>query len=338
VNRIEIIRAITGGKIHPVAANGQGRAPSNIALCKYWGKRDTQLNLPVTSSLSISLGHLGTTTTIEPKSGADEVVLNGLPVPADTGFARRLGDFLDPFRPASGAGFRVVTVNTIPTAAGLASSASGYAALVIALDALFGWNLSRGDLSVLARLGSGSASRSVYHGFVEWHAGTQPDGMDSRAEKMETVWPELRIGLVKISVEEKSVSSRDAMKSTVDTSLLYRVWPEQVARDLAALHRAIQHGDFEVLGRTAENNALAMHATALAAWPPTLFWKAESVAAMHRVWALRRQGLPVYFTMDAGPNLKLITENKNVRDIQKEFPDAEWVAPFGETAEPSFTA
>lgn len=328
MNKSEVIQQITGGRRRPVAASGHGRAPSNIALCKYWGKRDTDLNLPVTSSLSISLGHLGTTTTIEPKAGTDDVVLNGLPVPADTGFARRLRDYLDPFRPAPGEGFRVVTANTIPTAAGLASSASGYAALVIALDALFGWNLSRGELSILARLGSGSASRSVYHGFVEWQAGTRPDGMDSRAEKLDITWPELRIGLVKISVEEKSVSSRDAMKSTVDTSLLYRVWPEQVARDLAALHGAIQRGDFEALGRTAENNALAMHATALAAWPPTLFWKAESVAAMHRVWALRRQGLPVYFTMDAGPNLKLIAENKNVREIQREFPDVEWVAPF----------
>ena len=339
MNKIEIIRALTGDRRQPVAASGHGRAPSNIALCKYWGKRDTELNLPVTSSLSISLGPLGTTTTIEPKDGSDdEVVLNGLPVPADTGFARRLRDFLDPFRPASGAGFRVVTANTIPTAAGLASSASGYAALVIALDSLFGWNLSRGDLSVLARLGSGSASRSVYHGFVEWHAGTRADGMDSRAEKLDARWPDLRIGLVKISVAEKAVSSRDAMKGTVDTSLLYRVWPEQVTRDLASLHGAIQRGDFEALGRTAENNALAMHATALAAWPPTLFWKAESVAAMHRVWALRQQGLPVYFTMDAGPNLKLIVENKNVREIQGEFPDAEWVAPFAETADVSVTA
>ncbi len=328
MNKAAIIQSIIGERRQPVVASGHGRAPSNIALCKYWGKRDTELNLPVTSSLSISLGNLGTSTTIEQKTGTDEVVLNGLPVPADTGFARRLRDYLDPFRSSPDSGFRVVTANTIPTAAGLASSASGYAALVIALDSLYGWNLSPGDMSILARIGSGSASRSVYHGFVEWHAGVRTDGMDSKAEKLNSVWPDLRIGLVKISVEEKAVSSRDAMKGTVETSLLYRAWPEQVARDLAALHGAIQRADFESLGRTAENNALAMHATALAAWPPTLFWKAESVAAMHRVWALRRQGLPVYFTMDAGPNLKLIAEKKNVREIQDEFPDVEWVSPF----------
>lgn len=328
MNRNEVVSTVIGGRRRPEHASGRGRAPSNIALVKYWGKRDTSLNLPVTSSLSISLGQLGTTTEIAPKDGPDEVVLNGLPVPPETGFARRLRDYLDLFRPAPGAGYRVVTVNTIPTAAGLASSASGYAALVMALDDLHGWGLLPEQRSILARLGSGSASRSVYHGFAEWHAGAREDGMDSLATRLDAAWPDLRIGLVKISVEEKAVSSRDAMKGTVETSLLYKVWPEQVARDLAAVHAAIAQRDFGLLGRTAENNALAMHATALAGWPPVLFWKAESVAAMHRVWRLRAAGVPVFFTMDAGPNLKLIADQQNVREIAAEFPAVEWVAPF----------
>ncbi len=328
MNKSDVIESIIRGRRQPTSDSGQGKAPANIALCKYWGKRDTALNLPVTSSLSVSLDHLGTTTTIQPKDGDDEVLLNGLPVPPETAFAVRLREFLDPFRPSRGAGYRVVTVNTIPTAAGLASSASGYAALVIALDKLHGWNLPPEQLSILARLGSGSASRSVYHGFVEWHAGLRDDGMDSLATKLDATWPSLRIGLVKISIAEKSVSSRDAMKGTVETSMLYKIWPDQVARDIVAIREAIVQKDFERLGRTAENNALSMHATALAAWPPTLFWKAESVTAMHRAWRLRERGVSVYFTMDAGPNLKLIAEKQNVREIEKEFPDVEWVAPF----------
>ena len=328
MNKQEVIQHIVGRAAAPVKSTGKASAPANIALCKYWGKRNDELNLPVTSSLSVSLGSLGTTTTVEMISGKDETILNCRPVPDDTSFARRLRDYLNLFRPTTDTGFRVLTSNTIPTAAGLASSASGYAALVKALDDLFGWNLPVRSLSILARMGSGSASRSMYDGFVEWHAGVQDDGLDSFADPISETWPGLTIGLVKISVAEKPVGSREAMKQTVTDSILYRSWPDQVKRDLAIIHEAIRDRDFTRLGQTAENNALAMHATAIATWPPTLFWLPESVKAMQKVWSLRQGGLPVYFTMDAGPNLKLLSETQNVREIQKEFPDVEWVRPF----------
>lgn len=328
MTKLDIIQTITGARTAPVKSSGQGKAPANIALVKYWGKRNGTLNLPVTSSLSISLGSLGTSTTIEP-AAQDEFILNGMPVPADTAFARRLREYLDLFRDASARGFRVITHNTIPTAAGLASSASGYAALALALDDLCGWKLPRRALSILARLGSGSASRSVYDGFAEWYAGTSDDGMDSFAEPVEATWPGLCIGLVKISVAEKSVSSREAMKRTVDHSALYASWPGQVARDLVTVKQAIATHDFETLGRTAENNALAMHATAIAAWPPALFWLPESVKAMQTVWQLRAGGVPVYFTMDAGPNLKLLTTKQNRQALDQELGGVEWVTPFG---------
>jgi len=333
LNKQDAVNQITGGRRALSGPCGKGSAPANIALCKYWGKRNEEINLPVTSSLSISLGHLGTTTTIEMTPGPDAIVLNGLPVPEDTGFARRLKSYLDLYRDEAGKGFRVVTYNTIPTAAGLASSASGYAALVKALNELYGWKLPPRDLSILARLGSGSASRSVYHGFVQWQAGVRDDGMDSYADPLVEEWPDLMIGLIKISTEEKAISSREAMKGTVEQSILYRSWPVQVERDMSDIHAAIKDRAFEKLGRSAENNALAMHATAIAAWPPTLFWWPESVKAMRQVWKLRGDGLPVYFTMDAGPNLKLLVEKQNVREIQKEFPDVEWVAPFDVAAQ-----
>lgn len=331
MNKQDVARQITANRRDFSAPMGRGIAPANIALVKYWGKRDEELNLPVTSSLSVGLRHLGTTTTLEPVKGPDVIILNGLAVPDDTSFARRLRAYLDLFRPGPDDGYRVVTTNTIPTAAGLASSASGYAALVLALNNLHAWNLQSRELSILARLGSGSASRSLHDGFVEWHAGRAADGMDSYAEPLSSTFPGLLIGLVKISVREKHIGSREAMKRTVDHAPLYRAWPAQVAHDLETIRNAIRARDFEALGRTAENNALAMHATAIASWPPTLFWLPESVKAMQSVWDLREKGVAVYFTMDAGPNLKLLAEEGCREIIQKHFTGIEWVEPFAES-------
>ena len=139
------------------------------------------------------------------------------------------------------------------------------------------------------------------------------------------------MGLVVVSGEEKAIGSRAGMKRTMETSPLYKSWPSKVAADLPEVRAAIRERDFHRLGRTAESNALAMHATMIAAWPPVIYWKPESVAAMKRVAALREQGLAVYFTMDAGPNLKLLFETKNARSVQTAFPGMAEVVPF-ETA------
>ncbi len=306
-------------------------APSNIALCKYWGKRDAILNLPVNSSLSISLGSLGTRTDVRRiDAPADAVHLNGLEVPAELPFARRLSGFLDLLRPWLGAGaLEVDTRNTIPTAAGLASSASGFAALVLALDRLGGWGMDRRSLSMLARLGSGSAARSVYDGFVQWHAGHDPAGGDSFAERIDSEWPELRIGIVELCVEEKPVGSRDGMNRTAATSALYASWPAQAAADLDLLRNAIAERDFATLGRTAERNALAMHATMLAAWPPLLYFQPGTVEAIHRIQRLRADGLAVYLTIDAGPNPKLLFRSSDEPALRAAFAGLRVADPFG---------
>ncbi|HBA85147.1 MAG TPA: diphosphomevalonate decarboxylase [Verrucomicrobia bacterium] len=310
-------------------AQSEAFAPANIALCKYWGKRDEELNLPVTSSLSISLAQLGSKVRLSRSPGDDHISLNGKSLEASTSFYKRAKAFLDLFRPQPDFFFRLDAENTIPTAAGFASSASGFAALVLALDPFFGWNLSRRELSILARLGSGSAARSVYEGFVEWKAGQADDGMDSFAERMEASWPELRMGLLVLSSEEKPVGSRAGMKQTVNASMLYSAWPRQVERDLTLIRNAIRAHDFVRLGQTAESNALAMHATMIATEPPILYWKPESVAAMHTIWKLRAEGLPLYFTMDAGPNLKLLFTAGHESDVSKNIPGLQVVAPFG---------
>ncbi|OGT45531.1 MAG: diphosphomevalonate decarboxylase [Gammaproteobacteria bacterium RIFCSPHIGHO2_12_FULL_41_20] len=302
-------------------------APTNIALCKYWGKRDTELNLPVTSSLSISLGNKGASTTLRLLSEAEDVlILNGSPLETTTRFGKRVVEFLDLFRIQQQPSLRIDINMNIPLAAGLASSACGFASLVAALNKLYGWGLSLQDLSILARLGSGSASRSFWSGFVEWHAGIQADGMDSYSEPFSAAWPELCIGLHVVSHEAKPIPSREAMQRTRETSVLYRSWPEQVQRDLLAIKQAINQQDISALGAAAETNALAMHATMLSAWPPISYSLPATTAAMHAIWQLRSAGLVVYFTQDAGPNLKLLFLKKDIELLSKHFPSLEIIA------------
>ena len=296
-------------------------APANIALCKYWGKRDTELNLPVTPSLSMALGTLGSRCRLSFCEGQDHVILNDTPLPPDSPFVVRLSQYLDLFRGHSERCYRVETTNTIPTAAGFASSASGFASIALALNALHGWDLPERDLSILARLGSGSACRSLWQGFVEWHAGSESDGSDSYAEPIQTEWSELRIGLLVLEAGKKPISSREAMLRTVKTSPLYDAWPGKVDADIRDLRDAIRVKDFDKLGAAAESNALTMHATMMAAWPPVVYWLPESVSAMHQVWQCRRDGLPLYFTMDAGPNVKLLFQAHDEDRIRRIFPN-----------------
>ncbi|MBN1543625.1 diphosphomevalonate decarboxylase [candidate division KSB1 bacterium] len=329
MTRKECVRRILGEfNAQPQHDSATAWAPANIALCKYWGKRNSELYLPQTSSLSVSLGDLGTQTTLSIASDCDMVVLNGHKVEPENAFARRLSAYLDLFRGDKPIFFHIDTANTVPTAAGLASSASGFAALVLALQSLYGWSLDGCHLSILARLGSGSACRSIYHGFVEWQAGIADDGFDSYAEPLPETWPDLRVGILTLSTAEKPIGSRQAMQHTLETSTLYRAWPQQVESDLPLLRRAIAERDLHLLGQTAENNALAMHATLLAARPAILYWLPESVQSIRTIHDLRKQGAAVYLTMDAGPNVKLLFEKNDVECIRERFPKVAIVSPF----------
>jgi diphosphomevalonate decarboxylase len=299
-------------------------AATNIALCKYWGKRNKELNLPVTSSLSLSLADKGARVHVQfSPNPADEISLNGVPVAADSQFALRLVEFLNLFRGGQSWHLRITITMNIPVAAGLASSACGFASLVLALNELFSWQLSPRKLSILARLGSGSAARSIQAGFVEWHAGVQADGMDSYAERLPLEWPELRVGLHIVNTQAKPLSSREAMQRTVDTSVLYTAWPKKVARDLVIMRQALHNKNFSLLAGAAESNALSMHATMLSAWPPICYTLPETLAAMHAVWALRQAGTEVYFTQDAGPNLKLLFCACDAEKVRAAFPGLE---------------
>ncbi len=328
LTKSEFAERILSGHTSSINEKAIAFAPANIALVKYWGKRDSKLNLPVTDSLSIDLGNLGTETTIEySPDGQDTVILNGNKLAQDDPFAVKVINFVDLFRSALNQAatdrpaLTITTNNNIPTGAGVASSASGFAALTKALDQFFGLALAGRELSLLANLGSGSASRSIFKGFVYRHAGTDPDGMDSYSEPLPYTWPELKIGLITVSAKAKRVSSRDGMERTVATSPLYKKWPDQVKSDMAKMLDAIKEKDFELLGATAESNALAMHECMRAATPPLNYFEPETEAIISKVQELRREGLPLYLTIDAGPNVKLLYLNKDEEKVKTEFPD-----------------
>ncbi len=313
----------------PQKESAEAFAPSNIALCKYWGKRDKQLNLPITNSLSIGLNNKGARTRItvieDPK---DCVIVNNQRVPEDAHFAQALNAYLNLFRVGSNTHFRIETEVNIPIAAGLASSACGFAAIISALNILYDWKLEASMCSVLARLGSGSASRSLWHGFVEWQRGECAEGLDSYGVPLETQWPEFRIGLVILETGQKKQSSRLAMEHTVHTSPFYKAWPSLVAEDLCIAKVAILEHDFKALGATAEANALAMHALMLTARPSIMYTTEETLKAKNQVWAARDAGLSLYFTQDAGPNLKLLFLENELEAVSALFPKMEILSPF----------
>jgi diphosphomevalonate decarboxylase len=287
------------------------RACANIALVKYWGKRDAARNLPAAGSLSLTLGALVTETTVafDPALSADELVLDG--APAKPGDLARTSAFLDLIRAEAqiATRARVASTNAFPTASGLASSASGFAALTVAASNAAGLTLSPRALSMLARRGSGSAARSIFGGFVRMHAGHAPDGSDSFAEPITTRLID-RVRMVIAVVGggiPKSHGSRDAMDHTAATSPLYKAWLELVPHDLGAAEGALAAGDLAALGAITEANALAMHASALAARPAIIYWQPATLALLAEVRALRDRGAHAWATMDAGPHVKVLT-------------------------------
>ncbi|MEL7091554.1 MAG: diphosphomevalonate decarboxylase [Pseudomonadota bacterium] len=303
-------------------------APSNIALSKYWGKRDAALNLPLNSSLSISLGDWGTTTTVAP-ADRDTLIFNDKSLDPDAPAAAKIWRFVDYFAGPERAPLSITTSNTIPTAAGLASSASGFAALALALDGAFDTALAPETLSMLARMGSGSATRSFWHGFAAWDKGVAPDGHDSHGRRVAAQSTALRIAIVPVDTGPKAHSSRDGMNHTVATSPLFPAWPDRADADCAAVEAAVTDWDFKILGTLAEANALAMHATMMAARPALTYLKPGSWQVLEALWQARGAGLNAYATMDAGANVKLIFESTSTDDVAVAFPQAQIINPFG---------
>ncbi|HET7370679.1 MAG TPA: diphosphomevalonate decarboxylase [Gammaproteobacteria bacterium] len=285
------------------------QAQPNIALIKYWGKRDIDLNLPAVGSLSVTLDSLWTRTCVEfdPAFERDELRLNDAENAAETA---RVSACLDLLRARAGTDWRahVETHNNFPTGAGLASSASGFAALVRAAATALDLSLDERELSILARRGSGSAARSIFGGFVEMAVGERDDGEDAYAQPILSAadWP-LKVVVAVTSRRAKSIGSTGGMELTRRTSPFYGEWVATAPDDLAAARQAVLARDFETLAALGEYSCLKMHGLALASQPGLLYWTGATVECLHRVRALReREGLGVFFTVDAGPQVKAI--------------------------------
>ena len=285
------------------------RAGTNIALVKYWAKRDAALNLPAAGSLSLTLADLGSTTRVRFAAdlAGDRVSFEGRA--ADPRFAGRVSRFLDLVRTRAGLRHfaEVATSNTVPTAAGLASSAAGFAALALAASRAAGLHLSPTELSELARRGSGSAARSIFGGFVAMEPGVRSDGSDAVAHGLldENAW-DVRLCVAITAEGEKAVGSSEAMERTAQTSPYYADWLASVPADLEQARAAVETRNLGALGAVAERSALRMHACAMAADPPILYWNPATLAVLATTRQLRADGTAAFFTIDAGPHVKVV--------------------------------
>jgi diphosphomevalonate decarboxylase len=293
-------------------------ACSNIALVKYWGKRTgvpAALNLPAVGSLSMTLDALRTETELEPSPDpkqADGFELDDRVVAGDE--ARKVFRHLDRVWSAAGRtdprpAALVRSWNRFPTAAGLASSASGFAALTVAAARAFEAELPADVLSSLARQGSGSAARSIFGGFVRLDAGSAPDGSDCRARPIagSEHWP-LTLLVVQTTAGRKPIGSTDGMERCRQTSPYYAAWVETSKADLDAAEAALLRRDLPALGRVVEHSCFKMHACMMATDPALLYWNPTTVAVVQEVWRAREGGQPGFVTIDAGPHVKVLCE------------------------------
>jgi diphosphomevalonate decarboxylase len=284
------------------------QAHPNIALVKYWGKRNPVLNLPSVPSLSITLDELQSVTLVEPdhELAADTCLLNGV---GNESVTARVSRCLQWFRDLAGSDVhaRVSSENNFPTAAGLASSAAGFAALVVAANKVYETGLDNTRMSQLARQASGSAGRSLFGGFVEQNLGTAADGSDCRAIQVAAAdhWP-LEIVIAITSEAEKKTGSSEGMLHSAATSDYFSGWTHTAGANLEEARESVLNRDFERLAAVSESSCLKMHAVMLASKPALMYWNSATVDCIAQVRTLRDSGIGVFFTIDAGPQVKAV--------------------------------
>lgn len=310
-------------------------AHANIAFVKYWGNRDDALRLPLNNSISMNLDGATTTTTVafDAALNDDDILIGD--APANAAPRARVVAHLDRVRALANIATRarVVSRNNFPMGAGIASSASAFAALSLAATRAAGLELSERELSILARQGSGSAARSIPGGFVEWLAGTESANSYAVSLAPPTFW-DLRDVIVIVSTAEKQVGSTDGHRAASSSRFLAARLEGLPAR-LAHVRRALYARDLNALGPAIEADALELHLIAMTSVPPIFYWSPAMVRVMDaaRVW--RAEGLAVYFTLDAGPNVHLICEAQDADQVAaraREIPDVRQVivnAPGG---------
>ncbi|NIP16118.1 MAG: diphosphomevalonate decarboxylase [Pseudomonadales bacterium] len=282
------------------------RAHPNIALIKYWGKAPGEGNIPATPSLSITLDSLVTETHVTTGPSQDQLYFDDEPV-AD----RKVLDWLEALRQRLDIPpLEIRTGNNFPTAAGLASSASGFAALIMAIDAHCGLHLDQATLSDLARRASGSAARSMLGGFV---AIREPDWVAEPVLGPEA-WP-MKTVIAVTTTARKSVPSSQGMAISAATSPYYPAWVESTRADFTDALAAVNARDFQALADLAEFSCLKMHGLMIGSRPGLIYWNAATLSCLHAVRNLRQDGVDVFFTVDAGPQVKAVCPPEAERDV-----------------------
>lgn len=294
-------------------------AHPNIALAKYWGKLDAPGNYPAVPSLSVTLRGMRTETILrfDPELPADRVVLQGEPASGQA--AQRVIELLDRVRQAAAIDTRalVESTNDFPTASGLASSASGFAALALAAVRAAGLDWDLAKVSDLARKSSASAARSLFGGFVSLPAGSkQANFLPAEPLLPPDAW-DLVVIVAVVTEEPKKIGSTTGMVETARTSPLYEGWVSGAPAIYEKVKSALFARDLQALGGAMEQSTLAMHGTAMGASPPILYLRPATIAALERVRALREAGTLAFATIDAGPHVKVLTEASNLEKVSE---------------------
>lgn len=298
-------------------------ANANIAIVKYWGKTASDFNIPVCSSLSMTLSGLGTTVSLDRNEQrlSHELVIdeNNASVAA----TQRWNNYLEQVRtlfPYQGH-IRACSSATVPYASGLASSASFFAAAATALNHVLNLQLDNKQLSRLARLGSGSAARSIFGGMVALHGGEHCDHEDAFAfTPVMHHSLDLHMVVAMVTTQEKAISSREAMLRCQKTSPFFDAFVTTHTKDFTQSLTALRNGYFAELGQIMEHSTLKMFGTMWSAQPAINYWQPQSLALLDIVYALRREYGPIaFFTMDAGPNVKVLCQGVDVPVVVKAF-------------------
>jgi len=305
------------------------RAHANIAVAKYWGKADVRRNLPAVPSLSLTLAGMRTTTevTFLPELGADELFMGGSVQQGKP--LERASKLLNEVRALSGVESfaRVRSHNDFPTASGLASSASGFAALALAAVRALELELPLERITALARAASASAARSLYGGYVELLAGAEQACRVAPSEH----WP-LTMLVAVVSEAAKDTGSTDGMQHTAATSPYYPSWVSDAPRLFTEVKAAVLAKDFERLAPAVEQSALMMHASMLAARPALIYFRPSTLAVIEAVRAARKNGAAACFTIDAGPHVKVLVEPSSVDALRQSLAKTEGVLRVLESA------
>lgn len=299
-------------------------APSNVALIKYWGRKDEELRLPENGSIAMNLSNLLTTTTVEFSNSFkdDTTVFNGKKESKENNRAIKHIDRIRKLAKIT-TKVKIVTENNFPTGTGLSSSASGFAALTVAGAAATGLKLSEKELSILARQGSGSACRSIPDGFVEWLDGDAIEKSYAVSLYPPDYWDIVDVVAV-VNVGPKDISTSEGMKSAA-SSPFFQIRRSHMQDKINTIKKLMKQKDFSAFGELVEAEALELHAIMLTSSPSLIYWLPGTIHVMRQVKKWRSEGLAVYFTVNTGQDIHLICEKKNTREIVEKLSDIEEV-------------